>query len=73
MIYFIGVVLVYWIYLLIFRAQFSPKEVYDQKGNLIYYKKSGIKGYWKKMEYNDQGQLIRFTDSSGCDVTYEVR
>ena len=38
-------------------------EVYNEKGNVIYYENNN--GYWYKSEYNEKGNEIYFEDSNG--------
>jgi hypothetical protein len=38
-------------------------EIYDEKGNQIYFENS--KGYWSKWKYDEKGNVIYFEDSNG--------
>ena len=44
-------------------------EVYDEKGNEIYFENS--KGFWEKSEYDEKGNVIYFENSSGYWAKWE--
>ena len=46
-----------------YKVAFSDAwfEVYDGKGNMIYFENSG--GYWYKREYDEKGNEIYYEDS----------
>jgi len=51
-----------------YKVAFSDTcvEVYDDKGNRIYYENSN--GYWTKKEYDERDNLIYYEDSFGYIV-----
>ena len=46
-------------------------EVYDEKGNVIYYENS--KGNWAKWEYDEKGNEIYFENSKGEIIDKRVK
>jgi len=56
-----------------YKVKFSDAyfEVYDNKGNRIYYEDSD--GYWTKNEYDERDNLIYYEDSAGNIVDNRVK
>ena len=56
-----------------YRVEFYDRrfEVYDDKGNEIYFEDSD--GYWSKSEYDKKDNLIYFEDSGGGIIDNRVK
>ena len=67
---FIILLSVYFLILGQYLDKLKATEIYDERGNLIYWCGAGKRAYWKSMVYDDLGRLVTFIDSTGCDVTY---